>query len=168
MNSRLVKLLVFKAFATTSLITIINTPVHAYKDCDSAVTDAGMKIQKNGAQLFRVNDFDLTASYELPTAFSKSTSKGLLIALGNEITAPSKKQAQAGRNIMSSPGFQSQIAKSIFGQCDNYKLVTFALFGTDWSESFYLMPSGAIQKGACLSPGATGMNKSRWGFNTCY
>ena len=45
MNSRFFWILVCPAFAATSLITVVSTPVYAFKDCDSAVTKASMKIQ---------------------------------------------------------------------------------------------------------------------------
>ena len=142
-------------------------PSHASNDCESAVADAGRKISRTGAQVFRVEESKIIG-YKLPDLYRDSNLKELAISLGNRNSAIDATQVKKGESVMASPKFKLVVASSILSACDKYKMLTIRMWGTDWISTYFKMPSGAIKEASCLPAGASGGNDLMWGYQVCY
>jgi hypothetical protein len=160
-------LLVLTGLVINTLAQItVSAPSYATTDCESAVADAGMKISKTGAQVFRVEESAISG-YKLPESYQFSNPQELVITLGNIITAIDATQARKSESVMASPKFKLSVATSVLSACYKYKSLTIKMGGTDWISTYFKMPSGAIKEASCLPPGASGSNDLMWGYQIC-
>lgn len=145
----------------------VNAPSYASTGCEDSVADAGTKISKTGAQVFRVEE-NAISGYQLPESYQHSDPRELVITLGNIITAMDATQAKKGESVMASPKFKLSVATSVLSACDKYKSLTIKMGGTDWISTYFKMPSGAIKEASCLPAGASSGNDLMWGYQFCY
>lgn len=149
------------------LLLCHSTPAIAAGDCDTAVAEVGSKIQSIGAMVYRVKEGDVQG-YQVPDAYRGDTNKHLTIYLENApLSSLNRRIALKGESIMSSPAVKFSYAKQIFDNCKKYKMFTIVMWGTDWSSTYFKMPSGSPAKATCVTPGGDGGNNLMWGYDTC-